>query len=326
LNLHMGDAVGKSFVDKYFPASAKTQVEGLTKELRNAFKSRLEKVDWMQDATKKKALAKLASFTAKVGYPKKFREYTNLKVNAEDLYGNIKRSVAFDWEWQLHKLGKPVDREEWAMSPQTVNAYFMPSFNQVVFPAAILQPPFFDPEADMAVNYGGIGAVIGHEMTHGFDDSGRHYNAAGQLDDWWTAADSKAFKKRADAYGQQFASFDLGITTHIKPALTMGENIADLGGLTLAHDAYIASLHAKGTPTPAALSEGSRRVFLGWAQVWREKERKDALLQQLVSDPHPPATARVDIPVRNIDAWYKAFDVKPGQTQFVPESKRVVIW
>lgn len=327
LNGHMGEAVGREFVHKYFPASAKKTVEGLTLELKKAFKVRLQNVAWMTNVTKQKALDKLASFSIQVGYPKKFRDYTNLTVDATDLYGNILRSKAFEWEWDLGKLGKPVDKDEWAMNPQTVNAYNMPIFNQVVFPAAILQPPFFDAAADMAINFGGIGGVIGHEMTHGFDDEGHLYDAKGQLADWWTPADSKEFKLRADAYGQQFAKFDLGIpNATINPNLTLGEDLADLGGLTLALDAYTASLTGKDPLYPAAHEEGIRRVFLGWAQVWREKKRTDALLQQLTSDPHPPAVARVNVPMSNIAAWYQVFDVQEGQKGFLPEAERAVIW
>jgi len=324
LNGHMGEAVGQVFVQKFFPASAKLKVEGLTQELKKAFRKRLEKLDWMKSATKKKALAKLDSFSIMVGYPNKFRDYDGLDVSETDLVGNVKRSFVFDWNYELGHLGKPVDRNEWAMNPQTVNAYNMPQFNQVVFPAAMLQPPFFDPEADMAVNYGGIGAVIGHEMSHGFDDQGRHFNAKGQLEDWWTDADDKEFQRRAGAYDDQFVKFNLNVSkAHIKPNLTMGEDIADLGGLTFALDAFLATT---GNKTLADNREGIRRVFLGWAQVWREKSLKDALLDQLASDPHPPSIARVNIPCHNIAAWYDAFDVKPGQHLYLPEDQRIVIW
>jgi len=324
LNQYMGDEVGKAYVDAYFPESSKKKVEGLTTELKKAFEVRLMKVEWMTNETKQKALAKLASFTIQVGYPKKFRNYSALVVDASDLYGNVQRSIALDWNTDLSKLGKLVDRDEWAMSPQTVNAYNMPDFNQVVFPAAILQPPFFDPEADMAVNYGGIGAVIGHEMTHGFDDEGRKYNALGQLEDWWTPADDKEFKKRATQYGQQFQEFDLGVDAHIKPELTMGEDIADLGGLTMALEAY-ANSRAMLDGNDSG-DEGVRRVFLGYAQVWRQKQRTASLLNQLVSDPHPPSQARVDIPCRNLDKWYTAFAVEEGEKLYLPTEKRVSVW
>jgi putative endopeptidase len=325
-NGHMGEAIGQEFVKRYFPPAYKVQVEGLTQDLKKAFAVRLSKLDWMTQATKQKALAKLASFSIQVGYPKKWRSYDKLHVEAHDLYGNVERAAAFEWERCLDKLGKPVDRDEWMMGPQTVNAYNMPLFNQVVFPAAILQPPFFDPRADMAVNYGAIGGIIGHEMTHGFDDSGRHYDEHGRLKDWWTDTDVAEFNKRAVAYGNQFASFDIGVPdVQIKADLTMGEDIADLGGLNLALEAYRSSVDDK-TLSVVSHQEGLRRVFLGWAQVWREKRRPDALLSQLASDPHPPAIARVDIPCRNIDDWYEAFGVKKSDKNFLPPDARAVIW
>lgn len=337
LNVHMGDAIGQVFVQQFFPASAKQKVEALTQELKKAFGNRLQKSDWMTDATKRKALTKLDSFSIEVGYPSKFRDYDGLVVKGHDLLGNIRRSYSFDWNYSLGKLGKPVDRKEWAMNPQTVNAYNMLEFNQVVFPAAILQPPFFDPEADMAINYGGIGAVIGHEMTHGFDDAGRKYNAKGQLEDWWTKDDAKEFSRRAGAYDEQFVGFDLKVPeAHIKRNLTTGEDIADLGGLTLALDAYKSYRAAKDTAVSflAAAAqrrsvdqqEGIRRVFLGWAQVWRTKQRPDALLRALSADPHPPSRARVDIPCRNMPAWYDAFGVQKGQKNYLSEEERVVLW
>jgi putative endopeptidase len=233
--------------------------------------------------------------------------------------------MAFDWSFWLNQLGKPTDRDLWQMTPQTVNAYNDPVFNEVVFPAAILQPPFFNLHADAAVNYGAIGGVIGHEMTHGFDDQGRKYDAHGRLHDWWTAKDVKRFTALATRYGAQFAAMDILPGAHINPALTMGENIADLGGLTLALQAYHDSLHGKPAPIIDGTT-GDQRVFLGWAQVWRMKERQQALRQQLTVDPHSPAIARVNGPTHNIDAWYKAFDVKPGEALYLKPKDRVVIW
>jgi putative endopeptidase len=330
VNSHLGDAVGKAYVGKYFPESSKIVVEKLTQDIKHEFGIRIKDNSWMTNSTKEKALHKLSSFTIQVGYPKKFKNYTGLTVLADDLYGNVERAIAFSWDFALARLGKLVDRDEWMMTPQTVNAYNMPMFNQVVFPAAILQPPFFDPNADMAVNYGGIGAVIGHEMTHGFDDSGRKFNAMGQLDDWWTEADSAEFKKRAEQYGQQFKNYDLGVDAHIKPDLTMGEDIADLGGLSTALAAfkrrYVGpsnhTLRAKGSHTANSV----RLLFLGWAQVWREKQRKDALINQLTSDAHPPAEARVNIPCTNLDDWYTSFGVQQGDKLYLPKEKRILIW
>mmetsp|Transcript_3717 Transcript_3717/g.6638 ORF Transcript_3717/g.6638 Transcript_3717/m.6638 type:complete len:719 (-) Transcript_3717:143-2299(-) len=328
VNGHMGEAVGKVYADLYFPETSKVKVEGLTQELKRAFKSRIEKLDWMSSATKKTALTKLESFDIQVGYPKKFETYDTLKISEKDLLGNIVRSVEFDWFDILGKMDKPVDRDEWAMNVQEVNAYNMPVFNQVVFPAAILQPPFFDPNADMAVNYGGIGGVIGHEMTHGFDDQGRQYNARGQLHNWWTEADEKEFNKRAQSYGRQFASFDLGVdNASINPNLTMGENIADLGGLTIALEAFRSACASGNLDGKSASGpEGDRRVFLGWAQVWRSRQRDDALLNQLVADPHSPVAARVNIPTRNLDAWYSSFNVTQGDKNYLAEADRVAIW
>lgn len=415
VNAHMGEAVGQVFVQKFFPASSKLKVEGLTQELKKAFRKRLQNLDWMTDATKKKAIKKLDMFSIQVGYPKKFRRYDELRVDEKDLFGNIERSLAADWQRDLNRLGKPVDKDEWAMNPQTVNAYNMPNFNEVVFPAAVLQPPFFDPEADMAVNYGGIGGVIGHEMTHGFDDSGRHYNEHGQLEDWWTDDDAKEFQRRAGAYDQQFVEFDLQVPgAHVKPNLTTGEDIADLGGLTLALEAYSSHVAAKACSfdehlpqcyglvsthastkdecqseccvdvscsvwqynvswgpkacwmgsssdcTGPLLSFGGRKkekqntasflasrqypnkelapgagpdvrdgvklVFFGWAQVWRSKTLRETLLSQLAGDPHPPARARVDIPCRNLAAWYDAFGVQKGKKNYLPEEQRIKIW
>lgn len=326
VNRHLGESVGKLYVERYFPQSSKLKMEGLTQELKRSFKSRIQKLDWMSPPTKKKALQKLESLSIQVGYPKKWKNYDSLVVNQEDLVGNIERAVAFDWFDLLGKMDKPVDRDEWFMNVHTVNAYNEPSFNSVVFPAAILQPPFFDPQADMAVNYGGIGSVIGHEMTHSFDDQGRQYDAHGRLNDWWTQDDADAFSRRAQKYGKQFASFDLGVDKHINPNLTMGENIADLGGLTMALEAFRNASASGRLSASSSGKEGDRRFFFGWAQVWRDKQRKDSLINQLVTDPHSPVEARVDISTRNLDAWYDAFDVHPGEKQFLAKDDRVSIW
>ena len=321
----MGEAVGKLYVDAYFGPQAKAQMEQLVAQLRAAMQARLERVDWMSPDTKAQALAKLAKFRVKIGYPNKWRDYSALQVSEGDLYGDIERATAFEWRREVRRLDQPVDKDEWDMTPQTVNAYYSQTNNEIVFPAAILQPPFFDPHADMAVNYGGIGGVIGHEMTHAFDDEGRKSDGDGVLRDWWTAQDTAKFDARAKAYGAQFAAFDVLPGVQINPELTMGENIADLGGLTLALDAYHASLNGQPAKTIDGLT-GDQRVFMGWAQVWRTKMRDAALRRQLVSDPHSPPQARVDVPMRNIDAWYAAFDVKPGDKLYLPPDKRAHIW
>ncbi|MGZ5956704.1 MAG: M13 family metallopeptidase, partial [Caulobacteraceae bacterium] len=313
----MGEAVGRLYVAEYFPPESKAKMESLVQNLRAAMQARIQKLDWMTDATKAQALAKLAKFNVKIGYPVKWRDYSTLKITKADLYGDVERAAAFEWNRRVKRLNEPVDRTEWGMTPQTVNAYYSQTQNEIVFPAAILQPPFFDPGADMAVNYGGIGAVIGHEMTHGFDDEGRKSDGDGVLREWWTAEDSAKFEASAKSYGEQYAAFEPLPGAHIKPEQTMGENIADLGGLLLALDAYHASLKGQPAPVIDGLT-GDQRVFLGWAQVWRAKYRDDALRRQLVSDPHSPPSARVDIPVRNIDAWYDAFGVKPGDKLYLP--------
>jgi putative endopeptidase len=321
----LGEAVGQAYVAKYYPPDAQRKMVQLTHDLRDAFRNRLEHNAWMSPQTKQKALEKLAAFDFQVGYPKKWRDYAALHIDAGDLYGDVERGAAFEWNYWVGHLGHPVDHDQWDMTPQTVNAYNNPVFNEVVFPAAILQPPFFNNAADPAINYGAIGGVIGHEMTHGFDDQGRKYDAHGRLHDWWTAEDAKRFDALGKRYGAEFAAMDILPGAHINPELTMGENIADLGGLTLALDAYHAFLHGKPAPVLNGIT-GDQRVFLGWAQVWRAKVRPDAARQRLVIDPHSPPMARVNGPTQNIDAWYSAFDVKPGETHYLAPKDRVVIW
>ena len=321
----MGEAVGKLYVETYFTAEAKAKMDSLVSELRGQMQLRIQKLDWMTDATKTQALAKLAKFRVKIGYPIRWRDYSTLTVSRTDLYGDVERAASFDWSRRINRLNDPVDKDEWDMTPQTVNAYYSQTGNEIVFPAAILQPPFFDPNGDMAVNYGAIGGVIGHEMTHGFDDEGRQSDGDGQLRDWWTAEDTAKFDAQAKNYGAQYSAFEALPGAHVNGDLTMGENIADLGGLLLGLDAYHASLKGQPAPVIDGLT-GDQRVFLGWAQVWRAKYRDDALRRQLVSDPHSPPVARVDIPMRNIDAWYAAFGVKPGDKLYLPPEKRVRIW
>jgi putative endopeptidase len=279
----------------------------------------------MSETTKAKALEKLSKLTVKIGYPVKWRDYSAYRVVGGDLFGNAERSVGFEWRRKVVRLDQPVDKLEWDMTPQTVNAYYNPSNNEIVFPAAILQPPFFDADADPAVNYGGIGAVIGHEMTHGFDDQGRKVDGDGAMRDWWTSADSAKFDAQAKRLGAQYDAYEPVPGTHLNGQLTMGENIADLGGLLLALDAYHTSLDGKPAPVIGGLS-GDQRLFLGFAQIWRSAIRPDALRQQLVSDPHSPETARVNGTIRNVDPWYAAWNVKPGETLYVAPDQRVRIW
>jgi len=325
LNESIGEAVGKAYVARYFPPQSKAKVEGLIDDLRSALAARIQRVDWMSDATKAKALEKLSMLSVKVGYPVKWRDYAALQVSPTDLYGDVERAQAFEWNRQVKRLDKPVDRTEWDMTPQTVNAYYNPLQNEIVFPAAILQPPFFDPAADMAVNYGAIGGVIGHEMTHGFDDKGRQFDGAGMLTDWWTADDAAKFVVQTKRLGAQYSAFEPIKGAHVNGELTMGENIADLGGLLLGLDAYRLSL--KGAPAPVLDGfSGDQRVFFGSAQVWRGAIRDDALRNQLVTDRHSPMHERVDGVVRNIDAWYDAFGIKPGDPMYLAPDQRVRIW
>jgi putative endopeptidase len=293
--------------------------------VRAALAARIAKVAWMSDATKARALEKLSKLNVKVGYPVKWRDYGALTLAADDLYGDVERSAVFEWNREVRRLNGPADREEWGMTPQTVNAYYSPTLNEIVFPAAILQPPFFDPNADPAVNYGGIGGVIGHEMTHGFDDQGRQYDGAGRLTDWWSADDAAQFTAQTKRLGDQYSAFQPLPGVHIKGDQTMGENIADLGGILLALDAYHLSLAGQPAPVLDGLT-GDQRVFLGWAQIWRGSLREDALRRQLVSDVHSPGQYRVDGTVRNVDAWYDAWDVKPGDPLYLPPDQRVRIW
>ncbi len=321
----IGEALGKIYVETYFPAQSKTKLLALVGDIRTAMKDRIERLDWMSQPTKAKAIEKLAAFTVKIGYPEKWRDYSSLTMKPADLYGNVNRAAAFEWDFRLGRLGGPVDRAEWGMTPSTINAYYNPTGNEIVFPAAILQPPFFDPDGDMAINYGAIGGVIGHETTHGFDDQGRHYDGTGRLTDWWTAEDAAKFQAETVKLSAQYGAFEVLPGAKINGDLTMGENIADLGGLLLALDAYHMSLHGRPDPIIDGLT-GDQRVFLGWAQVWRGKTRDDAMRQQLVSDPHSPERARVDVPMRNIDTFYKAFGVKPGDAMYIAPAERVHIW
>jgi putative endopeptidase len=321
----MGEALGHVYVDHYFPAESKAQMLALVGDLKTALGERIKRLDWMSDATKAKALEKLGKLNVKIGYPNKWRDYASLVQKADDLYGNSERSMAFEWRFRVGRLNQPVDRDEWDMTPQTVNAYYDPSKNEIVFPAAILEPPFFDPKADAAINYGAIGAVIGHEMTHGFDDQGRKYDGTGKLTDWWAKEDSDRFEQRAKRLVDQYSSFEPLPGAHLNGALTLGENIADLGGLLMALDAYHASLHGQPAPVIDGLT-GDQRVFLGWAQVWKSKIRPDALRQRLATDTHSPDMQRVNGVLRNVDGWYGAYDIMPGDKLYLAPDQRVRIW
>lgn len=321
----LGELVGQAYVAKYFPPSSKAQMVELIANLKVAMAERIQKAPWMAPATKQAALSKLSKMSVMVGYPDKWRDYSGLKIDAGDLYGNVRRSGAFEWAYTLSDLGKPVDHGKWGMTPQTVNAYNGGLENKIVFPAGILQAPYFDPKADAAVNYGAIGAVIGHEISHGFDDQGRKIDDTGKLRDWWTAEDAKRFEAQAAVLGGQYATYEPVPGMKINPALTMGENIADLAGLQVAYDAYHASLKGKPAPVIDGMT-GDQRFFLAFAQSWQDKSRADSLKQQMASDPHSPSNFRVIGPTRNVDAWYAAFGVKPGDKFYLPPEKRSRIW
>ena len=326
----MGEAVGKIYVENHFTAQTKARADQLVGNLLVAMGQRLDALAWMSDETKAKAKAKLATYNPKIGYPKTWRDYSTLAIAAGDPVGNANRAAAFEYDRRLAKLGKPVDRDEWGMTPMTVNAYYNPSLNEIVFPAAILQPPFFDPNADDAVNYGGIGVVIGHEISHGFDDQGSQYDATGALKNWWTKQDSEKFKAATAMLVAQYGAYCPIPAANGKPAqcvkgeLTLGENIADLAGLTVAYSAYKIALGGKQAPVVDGLT-GDQRFFLGWGQVWRRLYRDQELANRLVTDSHSPSEFRTAV-VRNIDAWYDAFKPSPIDALFLTPDKRVKLW
>jgi putative endopeptidase len=320
----LGDDVSQLYVKKYFPPETKAAADRLVKNIIAAMNRRIDTLDWMSAATKVKAHAKLAAFTPKIGYPSQWRDMSGLSIDRNDVVGNAMRSARFQHAYEVGKLGGPLRRWEWGMTPMTINAYANFGMVEIVFPAAILQPPFFDPNADDAVNYGGIGSVIGHELSHHFDDQGAKYDLSGKLIDWWTPGDSKEFTARLDKYEKQIDSYEPLPGLHVNGKLTMGENVADLAGLTVAHDAYIASLGGKAPPVIDGMT-ADQRFYLGWAQVWRCKQREPAARQQLLTDPHSPCAVRTDV-VRNMDPWYSAFGAKPGEALYLDPADRVRIW
>ena len=325
LNGNMGEMLGKVYVDRHFKPAAKARMEQLVENLREAYRVSIDGLEWMSPETKKQAQAKLAKFRPKVGYPNKWRDYSKLEIKRDDLVGNLMRAFAHENEYQLRKVGKPIDPEEWGMTPQTVNAYYNPVRNEIVFPAAILQPPFFNMAADDAANYGGIGAVIGHEMGHGFDDQGRNFDAAGVLRDWWTKQDAEEYQKRAKVIVEQYNQLEPLPGLKVNGALTLGENIADLTGLVIAHRAYQISLNGKPAPTLDGLT-GDQRFFMGWAQVWAGKMRDDARRQQVMTDPHSPEVFRANAPARNVPEFYTTFGVKEGDKMYLAPAERAKIW
>ncbi len=327
----LGDAVGRLYVEEHFPPEAKARMDVLVANLREAYRVSITDLEWMTPQTRQRALAKLDSFTAKIGYPAKWRDYSSLEIRRDDLYGNVIRGAEVEHDREMAKLGGPVDRDEWFMTPQTVNAYYNPGMNEIVFPAAILQPPFFDADADDAANYGGIGAVIGHEIGHGFDDQGSKYDGEGHLVDWWTEQDRAEFSSRTAQLIEQYDAFvprDLeqrADAPHVQGAFTVGENIGDLGGLSIALLAYRLSLGGREAPVIDGLT-GVQRVLFGWAQVWRTKSREAEAVRRLAVDPHSPPEFRCNGVVRNIDAFYEAFGVTEDDALYLDPAHRVRIW
>lgn len=323
----LGELVGQIYVEKYFPPKAKDRMLTLVENLRKAMKIRIEKLDWMTENTKKEAVKKLEKIGVKIGYPDKWRDYSGLEVTRESFCRNVLASNRFEFKYTMDKIGKPVDPGEWGMTPQTVNAYYSPNRNEIVFPAAILQPPFFDMNADDAVNYGAIGVVIGHEMTHGFDNQGRLYDLKGNLKDWWTEDDAKAFKKKTEPLVRQFSQFVAIDTFHVNGELTLGENIADLGGLNIAYLAYQISLEGKAKPAPVKGFTDDQRFFLAWAQVWRTNMRDETLRRRVLEDEHSPARFRINGPLFNMPEFYKAFPmITSSDKLYRDENNRIKIW
>jgi putative endopeptidase len=320
----LGEAIGEEYVARHFPPEAKAQMDELVKNIIVAMDKRLANLAWMDPKTREAARYKLSRFTPKIGYPDTWRDYSGLQVVRGDTVGNARRAYAFEWDRNLAKLGKPIDRSEWFMTPMTVNAYANPTWNEIVFPAAILQPPFFDPKADPAVNYGGIGAVIGHEITHHFDDQGRKYDPDGKLSDWWTPGDVERFTKLADVLVRQVETYEPLPGKRINGKLSLGENIADIAGLNIAWDAYQMSLKGKPAPVLDGVT-GAQRFYLGFGQIWRQKLRDAAMERQLTVGPHSPGNYR-PLTARNHAPWYEAFGVKPGDKLYLPEDERVLIW
>ncbi|RFP12699.1 M13 family peptidase [Duganella sp. BJB475] len=321
----LGESLGKLYVEQHFPAERKARMEALVNNLLAAFKQSINTLDWMGPATKEQAQAKLAKFMVKIGYPNKWRDYSSLVVVKDDLVGNVRRSREFDYNKEVNKLGKPIDRDEWGMTPQTVNAYYNPELNEIVFPAVILQPPFFNADADDAVNYGAIGAVIGHEISHGFDDQGAQYDGDGNLRDWWTKADHKNFAAKSKMLVKQYNAFSPVKGYHVNGELTLGENIADNSGAAIALKAYQISLNGQPSPVIDGLT-GEQRFYMGFGQVWRSKIRDAQQIVYLKSDPHSPDQFRANGTVRNQPGFYNAFGVKPGDKMYLAPKDRVIMW
>ena len=325
VNGNLGEVVGRVYVSRHFPPEAKEKMQKLVDNLVTAYEVSIRELDWMGPETREQALQKLAKFTPKIGYPDEWRDYSALEIRRDDLVGNMDRAALVNYQRQIDRQGKPVDRSEWQMTPQTVNAYYNPPLNEIVFPAAILQPPFFDMNADDAVNYGAIGAVIGHEIGHGFDDSGSTFDGDGVLRNWWTDSDRDEFEARTSRLVDQYSAFQPFDDLNVNGEFTLGENIGDLGGLSIALLAYRISLGDQPSPDMDGFT-GQQRVFLGYAQSWRSKAREEALRHQINTDPHSPAEFRVNGVVRNVPEFYEAFAVEKTDTLYLPPEDRVKIW
>jgi putative endopeptidase len=320
-----GEAMGQLYVEVAFPPESRAQMERLVGNLTAALKPRIENLTWMSDATRAKALDKWSKFTPKIGYPTKWREWDGLATSRDSYFGNVMAAQAFNYRWQMGKIGKPVDRTEWGMTPQTVNAYYSGQRNEIVFPAAILQPPFFNPKADDALNYGAIGAVIGHELTHGYDDQGSRFGPTGNFEEWWTEADKKQFQALTGKLVQQYNGYTMGPGLKVNGNLTLGENIADLGGVSIAWDALQQATAGQPDPKVDGLTR-EQRFFYGWATAWRSVYRDQAIKVQLSSDPHAPARIRTNGTLANHPAFSAAFGCKEGDAMVSGAAKRVVIW
>lgn len=321
----IGELLGQLYVAKYFTPAAKQYMVNLVNNLKGVLGDRIKRLDWMSEATKEHALKKLNAFTVKIGYPDKWQTYAGLVIDRHDYYGNLKRIAKWRYNYNISQYGKPVDKKRWGMTPPTVNAYYNPVNNEIVFPAGILQFPFFDFKADDAVNYGGIGAVIGHEMTHGFDDQGRKYDYNGSLHDWWTKEDAEKFKVRADQVVEQYNAFTVLDTVHVNGKLTLGENLADLGGLNIAYEAFKRTKEGQSNKKINGFTP-DQRFFLSWAQVWRGSQRPEAAAQRILTDPHSPEMYRCNAPISNMDAWYAAFNVQPGDKYYKKPGDRIHVW
>lgn len=327
VNRTLGEALGQLYVAEKFPPAAKEKAQKMIANVLKAFEYRIEKLSWMSDDTKLKAIEKLKATTVKIGYPDEWKDYSALNITPENTYyQNMQNASAWSFQKTIDKLNKPVDKTEWHMAPQTVNAYFNPSYNEIVFPAAILQPPFYDYNADDAVNYGGIGAVIGHEISHSFDDSGARFDKEGNLNNWWTEEDAEKFKTLGDALASQYSNIEVLPETNINGAFTLGENIGDLGGVNVAYDALQLLFKEEGKPEMIDGYTAEQRFFMSWATVWRTKYRDEALKNRIKTDPHSPGMVRAGQPLKNVEAFYEAFDIKEGDGMYLPEDDRVKIW